>query len=187
MWWYFITHFSWNTNYYIPTYACEKVLSTSAVYLIPQSLENPVMDLLLEITGHNASWLHPQTHVLSPPMTFEINCGSFWNFPSRSWYFHSSLSRWHMNLAAILSFSGNVSKCYGTLHMSFPNPSQSTMKYLFSWTSSLISVCSAGRWMTWMVQHPWQTSVHPYTSKTTQHFISAVSSPMARFNISRFL
>jgi hypothetical protein len=71
--------------------------------------------------------------------------------------------------------------------MSFPSPSQSTVTYLFSWTSSLISLCFAGRSITWMVQHPWQTSVHSSTSKTTQHFISAVSSPMASFNITRFL
>jgi hypothetical protein len=70
-------------------------------------------------------------------MTSEINCGSFWNFPSRSWYFHSSLSRWYMNLAAIHSFSGYVSKCYSTFQMSFPTPNQSTVMYLFSQTSSL--------------------------------------------------
>jgi len=145
------------------------------------------MDLLLETTGHNASWLHPQHTCFIATNDSEINCGSFWNFPSRSWYFHSSLSRWYMNLAATDSFSVNVSKCYGTLHTSFPNPSQSTVMYPFSQTSSLISVCSAGRWMTWMVQHPWQTSVHSCTSWATQHFISAVFSPMARFNISRFL
>jgi hypothetical protein len=69
----------------------------------------------------------------------------------------------------------------------FPNPQPIHSDVSVFMDRFLISACFAGRWMTWMVQYPWQTSVHSCTSKTPQHFISAVSSPMASFNITRFL